>query len=120
WDELLPDRVAGVSWVGDDEVERLDLVADELVDPVELTLCVVVGGEVPSHGVAQRSQVCPAVTPPSTRIVAPVTYDDSDEGRNSCTAATSSGSPQRLSAVMLLTPSYTAADVSAPALMPVC
>src|SRR6185437_4960095 len=42
-------RVFGAHRVGEDELERLDLLAAELLDPVELLLELRLGGEVPTH-----------------------------------------------------------------------
>jgi hypothetical protein len=41
--------VAGAQGVGEDRVERLDLLAAELLDPVELLLELGFGGEIPGH-----------------------------------------------------------------------
>ena len=46
---LLHLRVGRAHRVGEDELERLDLLPAELLDPVELLLELRFGGEVPSH-----------------------------------------------------------------------
>src|SRR4051794_11778547 len=59
-DQRLPDRVGHVVAVGHDEVERLDLLRDEKVRPVEVALVVGVGLEAPA---AHRVSTPHALTP---------------------------------------------------------
>src|SRR6185503_4927685 len=58
-DQLLADRVVDVIRVRHHEVERLDLVAHELLDPVEVLLELGIGLEVP-HGYLTQPRTRPA------------------------------------------------------------
>ncbi len=49
-DELLADRILDVVGMSDHEAQRLDLVGDELFDPVEFLLELGIGLEIPRHG----------------------------------------------------------------------
>ena len=53
-DEALAHRVGAVVGVLDEEVERLELLTHELVDPVQLLLVLLIGLEVVRHGCASR------------------------------------------------------------------
>src|SRR6202042_2656111 len=53
-------RVARVSGAGEHQVERLDLIAAELLDPVELLLEFRLRREVPRHSVPPRLVACSA------------------------------------------------------------
>ena len=50
WDERLTHRVLHVPRVVDDLIDRFDLVAHEVVDPIELGLELGVGFKIPTHG----------------------------------------------------------------------
>ena len=50
WDQRLTHRILHVPCVVDDLIDGLDLVADEVVDPVELCLELGIGFEIPTHG----------------------------------------------------------------------
>ena len=114
-DQRLADRVAHVPGVLDDLVDRHDLLADEVVDPVELLLVVVVGLEVPAHVV---SSVHPSVgngdeteTPPSTVITVPVVKLDASDARYSAVPTISGGWPRRCSGIAALGERLEAVDV---------
>ncbi len=49
WDERLTHRVLHVPRVVDDLIDRFDLVAHEVVDPIELGLELGVGLKIPTH-----------------------------------------------------------------------
>ena len=49
WDERLTHRVLHVPRVVDDLIDRFDLVAHEVVDPIELGLELGVGFKIPTH-----------------------------------------------------------------------
>ena len=51
-DDRLDLRVAGPHRAGEDEVEGLDLLLAELLDPVELLLELRIGREVPRHAIS--------------------------------------------------------------------
>ena len=59
FDQRLDLRVLRADRVGEDVVERLDLLTAELLDPVELLLELRIGREVPSHGVRRTNSTTP-------------------------------------------------------------
>ena len=61
WDDFLADRVGEVVGRLHDEVERLDLLTNEVIDPVELLLELGVGLEIPRHGVLLGAGALPIV-----------------------------------------------------------